>query len=75
MNIETFCHLKQIINLQHELALQELELKFKQSCYAKESEYTPIQQKIHKHQLLKQSINIDILKLDIELYKLTNKLE
>lgn len=75
MDSQTYYNYKGLLSLQHDLALQELELKFKQWSYGKESEYSPLQQSIHKHQLLKQSINIDILKLDIELYKLNNKLE
>ena len=75
MNIETYYYLKHALNLQHEIDIQELELKFKQFCYAKESDYTPIQQKIHKFNLLKQTMAIDISKLELELYKTTNKLE
>jgi hypothetical protein len=76
MKTETYYQLKTALQLQHEINLQELELKYKQSSYdTNESSYNDLQQKIHKFNLLKQGMTLDICKLELELYKTTNKLE
>ena len=76
MKTETYYHLKQAINLQHEINLQELELKFKQSSYdSNEAVFSILQQKIQKLNLLKQTMVIETCKLELELFKTTYNLE
>jgi len=76
MKSETYYHLKQIINLQHDLALQELELKRMQAYYDQNVlMLNETQAKIQKLQILKQTSQVQILKLDIDYFKLNNKLE
>ncbi len=76
MNTETYYNLKHVINLQHDLNLQELELKFKQSFYdSNEATYTLLQQKIQKLHLLKQTMVVETCKLELELFKTTYNLE
>ena len=76
MKTDIFYHLKAIITLKYEIALQELDLKFKQSCYDDNKDtYSELQKRIQHLNIHKQSIIVEIQKLDLELYKMTHKID
>lgn len=76
MKTEDYYHLKVIINLEYEIALQKLELKFKKSSYDENKDtFTELQKRIHQLNIHKQSTIVEIQKLDLELYKMTHKLD
>lgn len=76
MKTEVYYHLKNVINLEFQIALQELELKFKQSSYDDNKDtYSDLQKRIQQLNIHKQNKIVEIQKLDLELYKMTHKLD